>query len=399
MNLPEATIGIVGHIDHGKTTLTEALTGVWAARHSEELKRGITIRLGYAHATFYKCDKCDEPECYTSIEKCAKGHTAKKIRAVSFVDAPGHETLMATMLAGASLMDGAILVIAANEKCPAPQTKEHLMALDIIGIKNVVIVQNKIDLVSEERAKESYKEIQGFVKGTVAEKAPVIPISAQHKLNIDFLIKTLEEVIKSPSKNEKAELIMLIARSFDINKPGADVEGLHGGVLGGAIVEGTLKGGTEVEIAPGFEGKGTIRTKIENINAFGQNVKDIGRGGTFGAETLLDPAYTKSDKLSGRVLALPGKLPPVYSSLNLEVHLLKRVVGTEEELEIKPLAIGETLMLNVWTATTVGIVAGGKKGVFTLNLKLPVCAKPGARVTMARRIGTRWRLIGYGIIK
>ncbi len=399
MNLPEANIGIVGHIDHGKTTLTEALTGVWASRHSEELKRGITIRLGYAHTTFYKCDKCDSPECYASAEKCAKGHTAKKLRAVSFVDAPGHETLMATMLSGASLMDGAILVIAANEKCPAPQTKEHLMALDIIGIKNVIIVQNKIDLVSEERAKESYKEIQNFVKGTVAEKAPIIPISAQHRLNIDVLIEAIEKEIKTPEKREKEEPLMLIARSFDINKPGTDVEKLHGGVLGGAIVGGVIKTGAEIEIAPGFEGKGTIKTKVVNINAFGQNVKEIGRGGTFGAETLLDPSYIKSDKLSGRVVTLPGKLPPIYSSLNLEVHLLKRVVGTEEELEIKPLAVGETLMLNVWTATTVGIVASGKKGVFTLNLKLPVCAKPGTRVTIARRIGTRWRLIGYGIIK
>ncbi len=399
MNLPEINIGIVGHIDHGKTTLTEALTGIWAARHSEELKRGITIRLGYAHATFYKCDKCDSPECYTSIEKCANGHTAKELRTVSFVDAPGHETLMATMLAGASLMDGAVLVIAANEKCPAPQTKEHLMALDIIGVKNIVIVQNKIDLVSEERAKENYKEIQAFVKGTSAEKAPIIPISAQQKLNIDFLIKTIEEVIKPPEKKEKANPLMLVARSFDINKPGTEIEKLGGGIVGGAIAEGLLKAGTEVELAPGFDGKGTIKTKIVNINAFGQNVKEIGRGGTFGAETLLDPSYTKSDKLSGRVLGLPGKLPPIYSALNLEAHLLERVVGTEEELEIKPLAVGEMLMLNVWTATTVGVVASGKKGVFTLNLKLPVCAKPGTRVTIARRIGTRWRLIGYGIIK
>ncbi len=397
--MPEVNIGMVGHIDHGKTTLTEALTGVWAARHSEELKRGITIKLGYADATFYKCEKCSAPECYSTNEKCANGHETKKLRKVSFVDAPGHETLMATMLSGASLMDGAILVIAANEKCPQPQTKEHLMALDIIGVKNVIIAQNKIDLVSEQRTKESYEEIKKFVKGTVAENAPVIPVSAQHRANIDVLIETIENTIKTPEKKENSPPLMLIARSFDINKPGTPIENLHGGVLGGALVEGTLKTNEEIEIAPGFDSKSTVKTKIVNINAVNQSVKAVTKGGTFGVETLLDPSLTKADSLSGRVAGLPGKLPPVYTQLNIEVHLLKRVVGAEEELEVKPLAIGETLMLNVWTATTVGIVASGRKGTFLFNLKIPVSAKAGARVTLARRFGTRWRLIGYGIIK
>lgn len=398
-DLPEVNIGMVGHIDHGKTTLTEALTGVWASRHSEELKRGITIKLGYADANFYKCSKCDEPACYSPTNKCAAGHEAKKLRTVSFVDAPGHETLMATMLSGASLIDGAILVIAANEKCPQPQTKEHLMALDIVGVKKVIVVQNKIDLVSEQRAKESYEEIKKFIKGTVAESAPVIPISAQHRANIDFLIETIENVIKSPAKKEDASPLMLIARSFDINKPGTPIENLHGGVFGGALVEGTLKAGEEVEISPGFDTKSTIKAKIVNINAAGQSVKSITRGGTFGVETLIDPGLTKADSLAGRVLGVHGKLPPVYTQLNLEAHLLQRVVGEAEELEIKPLAVGETLMLNIWTATSVGVVAAGKKGTFLLNLKIPVSGKPGARVTIARRFGTRWRLIGYGIIK
>jgi len=101
----------------------------------------------------------------------------------------------------------------------------------------------------------------------------------------------------------------------------------------------------------------------------------------------------------GKVLSYPGKLPPIRSDLDLEVHLLERVVGSEEELAIKPLFKGETLMLNSGTATTVGTVKGGKKDIFQLHLKLPICAKEGSRITIARRIGTRWRLIGYGIIK
>ena len=148
----DVNIGLVGHVDHGKTTLTKALSGIWTDTHSEETKRGISIRLGYADIEFRKCPNCGEPECYTTSKKCEIcGSETELIRKVSFVDAPGHETLMATMLSGAAIMDGAVLVIAANESCPQPQTKEHLMALDVIGVKDVIVVQNKIDIVSKER--------------------------------------------------------------------------------------------------------------------------------------------------------------------------------------------------------------------------------------------------------
>src|SRR3989344_3879582 len=156
MSQPEINLGMIGHVDHGKTTLTEKLTGKWTDTHSEELKRGITIRLGYANFSIYKTK-----EGYTT----KKDKDAKLLRNISIVDAPGHETLMATMLSGAAIMDGALLLIAANEECPQPQTKEHLMALEIIGIKQIVIVQNKIDLVSKEEALENYKQIKDFVKG------------------------------------------------------------------------------------------------------------------------------------------------------------------------------------------------------------------------------------------
>lgn len=103
--------------------------------------------------------------CYTTSKTCENcGSETELVRKVSFVDAPGHETLMATMLSGAAIMDGAVLVIAANEYCPQPQTKEHLMALDVIGVKDVIVVQNKIDIVSKERAIESYHEIKEICK-------------------------------------------------------------------------------------------------------------------------------------------------------------------------------------------------------------------------------------------
>ncbi|MCI4367868.1 MAG: translation initiation factor IF-2 subunit gamma, partial [Thermoplasmata archaeon] len=186
---PEVNIGLVGHVDHGKTTLTQALTGEWTDRHSEELRRGISIKLGYADAAFYRCPKCTPPAGYLTDPTCPDhGGPAEFLRAVSFVDAPGHETLMATMLSGAAIMDGALLLVAGNEKCPQPQTREHLYALDIIGVRKVVVVQNKIDLLTAERAKENYLEIVEFLKGTPLAKAPIVPISANHRVNIDALI-------------------------------------------------------------------------------------------------------------------------------------------------------------------------------------------------------------------
>src|SRR3989338_721173 len=150
--LPTLNVGIVGHIDHGKTTLLSKLTGVWASRHSEELKRGITIKLGYADIILYK-----DKESYNSKE-------GTPIRHISFVDAQGHEMLMATMLSGAAIIDAAILVVAANEGIK-PQTREHLIALQAKKVKNLIVVQNKIDLVNIEQARENYNKIKELLKG------------------------------------------------------------------------------------------------------------------------------------------------------------------------------------------------------------------------------------------
>ena len=404
---PEINIGMIGHVDHGKTTLTQRLTGKWTDEHSEELKRGISIKLGYADAAFYKCPKCNEPQCYCTKNKCSScGGPAELLRVVSFVDAPGHETLMAIMLSGAAIMDGAILVIAANEHCPQPQTREHLTALDIAGISNIVIVQNKIDLVSEKNAVKNYEQILKFVKGTCAEGAPIIPVSAHQDINIDVLIKAMQEKISTPKRDLDKPPVMYTARSFDINKPGARPNELRGGVIGGSIIQGVLKQGEEIEICPGrkieVEGRKTldsITTTIESLFTGGKSVKEATPGGLIAIGTKLDPARTKSDSYAGKVIGKTGKLPPTLDSFNLSIQLLKRVVGTIEEKNVEPIKTNEPLMLTIGTATTVGIVSefhGEKIGV---KLKLPVCAMDGQRIAISRRIDGRWHLIGYGQIE
>ena len=405
---PEVNIGMIGHVDHGKTTLTKALSGEWADRHSEEVKRGISIRLGYADVAFYKCPKCKGSAAYSTKKKCPVcGSETEFLRPISFVDAPGHETLMATMLSGAALMDGAILLVAANEKCPQPQTKEHLMALSIIGIDKIIIVQNKIDIVSREQAIENYKQIKEFVKGTIAENAPIVPISANKGVNIDKLIETIEDVIVSNVvRDVKAAPLMHVARSFDINSPGTSPKDLKGGVLGGSLIQGTIKVGDEIEIVPGLRtevsGKAVwqrITTTVTSLFAGGKSVKSIKPGGLISIGTSLDPAITKSDGLTGRMIGVPGHLPDVAHDFSMKATLLERVVGSSSDLKVDDIKSNEPLMLSIGTATTIGIVKSGKSGSIQVALKIPVCIVKGQRVAISRRISNKWRLIGYGIVE
>ena len=404
---PEVNIGLVGHVDHGKTTLTQALSGVWTDTHSEERRRGISIKLGYADTAFYKTDS---GQYYATGRRPEGGKDvdSELQRVVSFVDAPGHETLMAIMITGASIMDGAMLMVAANETCPQPQTREHLMALEIAGIKNIVIVQNKIDLVTKDRAMESYKEINEFLKGTIAQNAPIIPVSAHHDVNLDILIEAIEQTIPTPNRQDDERAVMHIARSFDVNRPGTRPAKLTGGVIGGSIVEGAFKEGDEIIIGPGRkieQGNKTrwepIETTITSMQGGGGKRDVMMAGGLCGLGTLLDPSITTADNLSGQVLAKKGELPTIRTECTISVELMAAMVSGDGEGadKIYPLRNNEMLMVNVATSTSVGVVKGAEKGKATLHLRLPICADEGQRVSLSRRVGARWRLIGHGTIQ
>ena len=404
----EVNIGTLGHVDHGKTTLVEYLSGEWTDRHSDEVRRGISIRLGYAATTIMKCTNCPEPEAYTTSHLASDGKCPKcdgkldVLREVSFVDSPGHESLMATCLSGASRMDGAILVIAADEPCPMPQTSEHLRALEIVGVNNIIIIQNKIELVSKEKAKEHHKQIKEFVKGRPAENAPIIPVSAVFGANIDLLIQKIEEVIPTPDRDDEALPKMYVARSFDINKPGTLPDQMKGGVIGGSIVQGRLKIGDDIEIAPGAKsekGFKPIKAKIASLlSGSGHNLQDAYPGGLIGVGTLLDPASTRADRLVGNVVGKAGKMPKFIEKVMIKPILMERVVGMESKKEVENLRLKEPLMLVVGTAATVGVITRLHGDEIEMVLKRPVVAEKGQRVAIGRRVENKWRLIGYAEI-
>lgn len=400
---PNVNIGTAGHVDHGKTTLVEAITGVWTSGHSEELRRGITIKVGYADAAFYKCPQCQSPLGYSTTPSCSNcGGKSELQRVVSFVDSPGHESLMANMLSGGALMDGAILVVAANEKVPQPQTREHLLALQVLGITQIVIVQNKVDLAESEKAIENYSQINEFVKGSVASNAPIIPISAQHKLNIDALIEAIETSIKTPPRSTSKAAIMHVLRSFDINKPGLPLDKVNGGVIGGALIQGELTLGDEIEIRPGFmdEKKNKyepIRSVVSTLGTGAGLVQKVRPGGLVAIGTKLDPTYVKSDSLIGSIVGKPETLPDDVEDISIDVKLFDTAVGTQEMVKVEPIKTKEFLRLNVGTAATLGTVTNSKDNKIEAKLKKPLCLLPQSRVAVSRRIADRWRLIGAGI--
>ncbi len=386
-------IGMVGHVDHGKTSLTLALTGKWTDTHSEELKRGISIRLGYADVTFYKCGSCRGSEAYGNKQVCPLcGKKCEKLRRVSFVDAPGHETLLTTMLSGAALMNAAILVIAANEQCPQPQTEEHLMALKIAGINNIVVAQNKIDLVEMEQAIENRKQIEQFLSKNGYNNIPIVPISANFSTNIDLLIEALEQHMPTPEFDVKKPLIMYCARSFDINRPGTLPAELNGGIVGGTIIQGKAKSGDSIEIAPGVDGT-VLLTKIRSLSSSVAQLREAIAGGLIAIGTGLDPSITQNDRMRGQMIGHEHVLPVAVNKLQLQLNYIERLV-TSVDSKIKP---REQVVLTIGTMTVLAVVESiqGNNAKISMNNKAVVL--PKQRIAVSKKDKGRWRLVAYAV--
>ncbi|KAI8912249.1 elongation factor Tu GTP binding domain-containing protein [Powellomyces hirtus] len=416
-------IGTIGHVAHGKSTVVKAISGVQTVRFKNELERNITIKLGYANAKIFKCsnEACPRPACYKSMrsdqednfpcERFSCKGLMKLIRHVSFVDCPGHDILMATMLNGAAVMDAALLLIAGNESCPQPQTSEHLAAIEIMKLEHILILQNKVDLIKESAAVDHHESILKFIKGTVADSAPIIPISAQLKYNIDAINEYIVTKIPIPLRDFAADPRLIVIRSFDVNKPGAEVSELKGGVAGGSILCGVLKLGDEIEVRPGIvtkdsEGKVSckpIYSRIVSLFAESNDLKFAVPGGLIGVGTRIDPTLCRADRLVGQVLGSVGKLSAIYTELEVNYFLLRQLLGVKSEdkkrTKVQKLAKHEVLMVNIGSTSTGGRVVSVKADMAKILLNTPACTEIGEKIALSRRIEKHWRLIGWGTIR
>lgn len=426
-NQSTINIGTIGHVAHGKTSVIKAISGISTIKYKKELERNITIRLGYANAKIYQCPDCPPPSCYISDNskivpefKCPHcGAICKLIRHVSFVDCPGHDVLMATMLNGTAVMDAALLLIAADEECPQPQTSEHLAAVEIMNMKNLIILQNKVDLVSKDSAADQYLKILNYISTTTARGSPVIPISANQKGNIDALLEYIVKTFPVPMRDYTAPVKMIVIRSFFVNKAGQDVRSLTGGVAGGSILQGYLKLGDEVEIRPGVFEKDSNgmccrirKSRVVSLKADENPLKFAVPGGLIGVGLTLDPSLCRQDRLAGQVLGRPGTLPDIYITLTVQFNLFKRLLGVVEKdkvTKIAPLSNQEVLYLNVGSTSIGAFVVGlanipntpaseaGTKGFAVFKLDSPACTSIGERIAISRQF-ENWRLIGWAKI-
>lgn len=413
-------VGTIGHVAHGKSTVVRSLSGVHTVKFKQEKERNITIRLGYANAKIYKHEdpEVPRPDCYTSygsatpdVVECPDGGNYRLVRHVSFVDCPGHDILMATMLNGAAVMDAALLLVAGNESCPQPQTSEHLAAVEIMRLKHIIILQNKVELIKEQQAQAQYEEIKKFVAGTAADSSPIIPLSAVLKYNVDVVCEYLCTGVPIPPRDFTSSPVMIIIRSFDVNKPGEEVEGLKGGVAGGSILKGVLKVGDEVEIRPGIvtkNGEGDvsckpIRSRVMTMHAEQNSLQFAVPGGLIGVGTKVDPTLTRGDRLVGHVLGHPNKLPSIFIEIEVKYYLLRRLLGVKTEDgkagKVTKLKKGEIIMVNVGSTAAGGRILGIKENdLAKVILTNPVCAQENDKVALSRRIDKHWRLIGWGSI-
>ena len=413
-------IGTIGHVAHGKSTVVKAISGVHTVRFKNELERNITIKLGYANAKIYQCKDplCPRPGNFltrgsSTEDTVVQGKwTYELVRHVSFVDCPGHDILMATMLNGAAVMDAALLLIAGNEPCPQPQTSEHLAAVEIMKLQHIIILQNKIDLVKEAAALQQHEDIKAFVKGTVADSSPIVPISAQLRYNIDVAAEYITNYIPVPVRDFTSDPKMIVIRSFDVNKPGQEVQDLRGGVAGGSIIQGVLRVGQEIEIRPGIISRGRdgamqcvpLFSRILSLFAESNDLQFAVPGGLIGVGTMIDPTLTRADRLVGQVLGSVGNLPEIYTELEVSYYLLRRLLGVktaegEKAGKVQKLAKGEILMVNIGSTSTGGRITAVRADLAKVALVAPVCTAEGEKIALSRRVDKHWRLIGWGEIR
>lgn len=416
-------VGTIGHVAHGKSTIVKSLSGVQTVKFKNELERNITIKLGYANAKVYRCTnkECPRPECFASYgsikedtppcQRKGCGGTMKLLRHFSFVDCPGHDILMATMLNGAAVMDAAMLLVAANESCPQPQTSEHLAAIEIMHLEHIIILQNKIDLIKESAARENYEQILKFTKGTVAQHSPIIPLSAQLRYNTDVVCEYLTSHIPIPVRDFTSAARMIVIRSFDVNRPGSSIDELKGGIAGGSIVQGVLKIGDEIEVRPGIVGKDAqgkvrcipIRSQVLSLFAEENALQYAVPGGLIGVGTQIDPTLCRADRLVGQVLGKEGTLPDIFSELEITFFLLRRLLGVKtddgKQSRVQKLTKGEVLMVNIGSTSVGGRVLDVKGDAAKIALMQPVCTQEQEKLALSRRVDKHWRLIGWGKIE
>ena len=325
-------LGTAGHIDHGKTALVQALTGIDTDRLKEEKERGITIELGFAHLD-------------------AGG------RRFGLVDVPGHERFLKTMVAGAGGVDIVMLVIAADEGV-MPQTREHLDVCQLLGLKRGVVVLTKRDLVDEEWLALVDSEVREFVAGTFLAEARIIPVSAVTGVGLDELRAELLRLAAAvPARSAEGVFRLPLDRSFTLHG--------FGTVVTGTILGGRVRAGDDVVALPGGR-----TTKVRTLEVHGEGVPEA-RAGMRCAANLV--GVDRHEVSRGEILVHPGTIEPAHL-LDVRFRLLSAATQPIER-RARVLLHHATLQLNAQVVLVDReILRPGEEALAQLHLELPVAA-------------------------
>jgi selenocysteine-specific elongation factor len=336
-------VGTAGHVDHGKSTLLTALTGMDPDRLREERERGMTIDLGFAWV------------------KLPGGGD------LGFVDVPGHQDFIRNMLAGIGSIDAVLLVVAADEGV-MPQTREHLAILGLLGIDRGVIALTKRDLVDDEWAALAVTDVRGALRGTALADAPLVEVSSTARRGLDELLRALERVLgDAPARRDIGRPRLPVDRSFTMSG--------FGTVVTGTLLDGSLSVGDEIAVLPG-DGRGRIRGLQTHRRSL-----DIARPGSRVAANLT--GIDKPDVSRGMVLARPGSL----ETTNLLAVRLALLASAGAALEHD-----EEVKVHIGTAETVAraallegpAIAPGEAAWAQLRLAEPVAVAVGDRLVIRR---------------
>ena len=418
---PTINFGTLGHVSNGKTTLVSKITNTDTRRYSKEQETNKTIRLGYANAMIYKCSECPSPQSYQSGPSTEEdvpcklcGHIMELKKHISFVDSPGHNLLMATMLNGASIMDEAFLITSANNKSlPAPQTAEHMIAAEVMDL-NVCICYNKVDLVKRSDAELKLTQLKNFTKGTKYENAPIIPMSANFEANVDIVCQYIAECVQEPVRDLDSDAELIAVRSFNTNKQHVSIEELQGGVVGGSLIKGKLCPGDEVTVVPGFVVKNSqndlstyvyqpIKTQIVEICSEKTQLDVAIPGGLIAVKLTIDPYFTSQDKLIGNMI-LAGDISryKVFEKFTIKYNIIKSLSEISEE-NYSDVNVNDVLIINCNAKNTNCKVVSmlKKKKIMELeSLTDPICVQIKGKITLSKKSQSSGpRLVGCGYVE
>ena len=332
-------VGTAGHIDHGKTLLVKALTGIDADTLAEEKRRGITIELGFVF-----------------LETPGYG------KQIVFIDVPGHEKLIKTMVAGASNIDAALLVIAADEGISL-QTREHFDILRLLGIKRGIVALTKSDLVIEDRILEVTDQVKNFSRDSFLEEAPIIPVSAVDGSGVDDLKKALMAVgDEVGTRHDSGIFRMPIDRVFTMRG--------FGTVIAGTILSGKVEEGDKIEIFP--DG---ITGKVRGIQVHHSKVDRS----VLGKRTALNLQDVKKEVLKrGQCAGESGSLSPTYR-LDANLRLLKSCGKKLKNRTRIRLHVGTAEIITRLVLLEGDAVLPGQETLAQFVLESPTVALPGDR--------------------